>query len=239
MTGALVLTGVELEARRLARELELPRSADLLPFPVYEGSRNRVRLRVVPVGLRAALLPDRWPALTRDLASPVLIAAGSCGALAPGLAVGDLVLPESVLGPAGERLNVTPGLHAAAVRLAAGAWTGLLLSSSEVIATPEAKAERWRATGASAVDMESAAILAWASRHGSASVVVRAVSDTALQLLPGELVGLVTRAGSLRHGRALVVALTYPRAVPHALVLHRGTRMALKAVARLIAALVG
>lgn len=241
MTGVLVLTAVELEARGLARELEL-RLRFRHPFPVYErapGASGRVRLRVASTGLRAALLPDRWAALVADLASPLVISAGTCGALAPELRVGDLVLPESVVGVAGERLNVTPGAHRAAVSLAGDARTGLLLTSAEVVATPEAKALRWRATGASAVDMESAAILAWVSHRGCPSLVVRAVSDTATQTLPSELVGLVEADGRLRAGRALVLALTCPTAIPRALLLRRGTRQALKSIARLIAALVG
>ena len=247
MTGILVLTAVELEARGLARELELPRLLRF-PFPVYERPGGRVQLLVAPVGLRAAFLPDRWAALVADLDSPLVISAGTCGALAPGLKVGDLILPESVLGLAGERLNVTPGVHAAAVSVAKGGrpearreidavWTGLLLTSSEVVATPEAKAERWRATGACAVDMESAAIVDWASRQRCPSLVVRAVSDTARQPLPAELLSLVTPQGKLRTGRAVALALTRPYTIPHAIALRRGTAAALKRIARLLATL--
>lgn len=232
----LTLTGVELEARGLARELELPRLSRF-PFPVYEHSRGRVRLRLASAGLRAALLSNRWAALVTDLVSPLVISAGTCGALAPELGVGDLILPESVLGLAGERLNVTPSVHAAVVGLAGDVWTGLLLTSPELVATPEAKALRWNRTGASAVDMESAAILAWASRQGCTSLVVRAVSDTARQYLPSSLVGLVTPEGKLRTGRAVALALTRPHTIPRALALRRGTRMALKRIAQLLATL--
>jgi hypothetical protein len=238
VTFVLVLSAVELEARGLARELELPRLAPF-PFPVYERSTRRARLRLAPAGLRAALLPDRWAALVADLGCPLVIAAGTCGALAPGLQVGDLVLPESVLGLAGERLNVTPSVHGAAVRLADEACTGLLLTSAEVVATREAKAERWRATGAAAVDMDSAPILAWASRQGCPSLVVRAVSDSARQHLPAELVGLVTREGKLSPRRAVALAVTRPLTIPRALALRRGAGKALNSVARLIAALFG
>jgi adenosylhomocysteine nucleosidase len=193
------------------------------------------------------MLTERWPSLVVDLVSPLVISAGSCGALAPGLEVGGLVIPESLLDPRGRRLNVTPGVHAAAVRVAKGggpqagremddAWTGLLLTSSDLVATPEAKALRWRATGASAVDMESAVIVAWASSQGCPSLVVRAVSDTAGQQIPAELVGLMTPEGKLRTGRAMALALTRPGTIPHALALRRGTALALKRIARLLAA---
>lgn len=235
MTDLLVLPAVELEARGLARELELER-APRFSFPVFERS-GRVRLRVAPTGLRARLLPDRWPALVADLATPLVISAGTCGALVSELEVGDLVLPESVLGLSGERLNVTPGAHAAALRCAGRARRGLLLTASDVVASPAAKAERGGTTGAVAVDMESAAILAWASRHGAPALVVRAVSDTVNQPVPPELLGLVSAEGRLRADRVLTLALTHPAVIPRALVLRRGTRKALRSVARLLAAL--
>jgi purine-nucleoside phosphorylase len=196
------------------------------------------RLRLAPVGLRAALLSDRWPALAADFLSPLVISAGICGALAPELGVGDLLLPESVLGLHGERLNVTPGAHAAALGLAPDARQGLLLTTAEAVGTPEEKAERFHATAAAAVDLESALILAWATRQGCPSLVVRAVSDTARQHLPPELGGVVTPEGRIRAGRAAALFLTHPRTIPHAFLLQRGTGRALQAVARLIAALV-
>ena len=226
MTDVLVLTALELEARGLARQLELPR-LPRFAFPVYglersPASRVPGRLRLAPVGLRTALLRDRWPALAADLLSPLVISAGTCGALAPELGVGDLLLPESVLGLHGERLNVTPGAHAAALGLAPDARQGLLLTSADVVGTPEEKAERFHATAAAAVDLESALILAWAAR----------------QHLPSELGSVVTPEGKIRAGRAVALFLTHPRTIPRALLLQRGTGRALQAVARLIAALV-
>ena len=58
MSRILILTAVELEARALARHLELP-ALPSLPFPAF----GRGTLRLAPVGLRAALLAERWPAL--------------------------------------------------------------------------------------------------------------------------------------------------------------------------------
>lgn len=242
MTGLLVLTAVEFEASALARELELPRAARF-SFPAYERARPAASghrmLRVAPVGLRAQLLSERWAALERGFAAPLVISAGTCGALAPTLSVGDLVLPESVIGPSGRRLNVTPGAHRAAVEVAGAAETGLLLGSAEVVPTSEAKTERWLTTRAVAVDMESETILEWAARHGCPSLVTRAVSDAASQELSAALVGLVDRAGRVRTARALALAFTRPRTIARALVLRRGAGLALKSVARLIAALAG
>ncbi len=230
MSGILILTAVELEARALARQLELP-AITSLPFPAF----GRGDLRVAPVGLRAGLLSSRWPAITAGLDRPLVISAGVCGALAPDLQAGDLVLPESVIGPSAERLNVTPTAHARATGLAGAARRGTLATSREVVATAEAKAALFARTGAVAVDMESSVILAHAAGAGCPTLVVRGVSDAAGESLPPELIGLVTEAGKLRTARALALTLTRPRVLPRALALRQATRRALTAVARFLA----
>ena len=227
----LICTAVELEAQALARALELtPVSSRAAPA---FGAGD---VRVAVIGLRAGLLPTRWSALLTGLANPLVISAGVCGALDPALASGDLVLPESVLGPEGELANVTPGHHRAAAALAPTAPTGRLITTREVIATPEAKAALFARTGAVAADMESSVILAAAAAAGLPSLVVRAVSDAAHDALPPELIGLVTPEGRLRVAGA-VAFIAHPAVVPRAIELHRATRHALGKVALLLAAL--
>jgi len=227
----LILTAVELEARALARQLELP-ALPSLPFPAF----GRGTLRLAPVGLRAGLLAERWPILRLGLDQPLVISAGVCGALAPDLRPGALVLPESVLGPSAERLNVTPTAYARALALGGAARGGTLQTSREVVATAEAKAALFARTGAVAVDMESSLILTHAAGAGCPALVVRAVADAAGETLPPELMGLVTEAGRLRAVRALALTVTRPRVLPRALALRHATRRALAEVARLLAA---
>ena len=231
MFRILILTAVELEARALARQLELP-ALPSLPFPAF----GRGTLRLAPVGLRAGLLAERWPILRLGLDQPLVISAGVCGALAPDLRPGALVLPESVLGPSAERLNVTPTAYARALALGGAARGGTLQTSREVVATAEAKAALFARTGAVAVDMESSLILTHAAGAGCPALVVRAVADAAGETLPPELIGLVTEAGRLRAVRALALTVTRPRVLPRALALRHATRRALAEVARLLAA---
>jgi adenosylhomocysteine nucleosidase len=227
----LILTAVELEARVLARQLELP-ALPSLAFPAF----GRGTLRLGPVGLRAALLSARWPGLRLGLDQPLVISAGVCGALTPELRPGDLVLPESVIGPSAERLNVTPTAYARAAALAPAARHGTLATSREVVATPSEKAALHARTGAVAVDMESSAILTFAAGAGCPTLVVRGVSDAAEDTVPPELIGLVTEAGKLRTARALALGVTRPHVLPRALALRHATRQALATIARLLAA---
>lgn len=233
MSRVLILTAAELEARALARHLELP-ALPTIGVPAF----GRGTVRVAPVGLRAALLASRWAGLHLGLDQPLVISAGVCGALAPELQTGDLVLPESVIGPAAERLNVTPTAYARAAALAPAARPGTLATATEVVGTVAAKAALRARTGAVAVDMESSVVLAFAARAGCPTLVVRGVSDAAGEEVPAELIDLVTEAGKLRPGRALALSVTRPSVLPRAFALRQATQRALAAVARLLAAFI-
>ena len=163
MTRVLVLTAVDVEARGLARHLGLTPTPGA-SWPHFAGGA----LEVTCVGLRASQLRARTASLR---GCDLVVSAGACGALAPDLHVGDLVVPELVVDGIGGRWPATrvPRLEAA----------GTLLSVGEVVEMPAQKSRLWLDTGARAVDMESALILAWAAEHGVPGAVVRAVSDAA------------------------------------------------------------
>jgi adenosylhomocysteine nucleosidase len=215
VTHVLVLTAVDLEARGLARHLGLAPVGGAR-WPHYRGGA----LEIAGIGVRGTCLEER---VAGGPPPSLVVSAGACGALAPDLAAGDLVVPETVMAPTGARhaTDPWPGLLRA----------GALLTVAELVETPAAKARLWVATGALAVDMESATILAWARARGVPVVVVRGVADTAQQTVPADLAALVEPGGGVRAGRALRVALGRPRAVADAVTLGRGTAAALKTVA--------
>lgn len=220
MSRILVLTAIDVEARGLARHLGLARvpAGDWL---AYRGGQ----LEIACVGPRAARLGE----LGGDAPPPSLVvAAGACGALAPTLAVGDLVVPEAVVvGSQRVTVDVVPGLAA----------SGTLMTVASVVDTPAAKARLWLETGALAVDMESAAVVAWARHRGARVVVVRGVSDTAHEAVPADLAALVEPGGRVRTASALRAVLARPRAAADAIALGRGAAAALRSVAAALAAL--
>lgn len=221
MTRVLVVTAIDLEARALARHLGLDAVGNH-DWPYFRGGR----LDVISVGVRASFLEQRVTATP----GTTVIAAGACGALAPELAAGALVVPEVVVDADGRRF--------ATDALAPLARAGTLLTVSGIVATPGDKARLWMETGALAVDMESAIVIAWARARGLAAAAVRGVSDTATAAVPADLAAAVDPGGRLRTGQALRAALARPRAVADALTLKRGTDAALKNVAAALARLV-
>ena len=112
-----------------------------------------------------------------------LVRIGTCGALAGGLALGDLVAAESVLPADGASAALgangsiapAPGLLERLVR--AGASPGTVVSSDLFYDPREDQAGEWIARGAVAVEMEAATILLVAARHGVEAACVLGVSD--------------------------------------------------------------
>ena len=231
--GILILTGVELEATALARHLELPAA------PAFPGRAfGRGRVRVSPAGLRAAFLTQRWARLLAGFDRPLVVSAGVCGALDPALPQGAVVCPERVLSADGAEHRLGDSRHRDRVaERAAPIHGGCLVGARELVAGPADKARLRRETGAVAVDMESAAIVAAATSAGLPWLVLRGVSDGAEESVPLDLARLVGDEGRLRLGGAVALALTRPRVISRAIGLGRNTRRALANVARALAAL--
>ena len=108
---------------------------------------------------------------------PWVISAGYAGGLHPGLQVGDLLLGENFSAPA---------LLGTARTLLAGEplRTGALLTQPTVAETAADKAALHAATGALAVDMETAWIAAACADAGVPLLSLRVVSDAAAQSFP-------------------------------------------------------
>ncbi len=118
-----------------------------------------------------------------DLGAHTLIRIGTCGALAAGLELGELVVAGAVLSADGtsaavagrERLDPDPNLTAALER--AGARP-VLAVSTDVFYERRPDVERgWIQAGAQVVEMEAATLLAVAARRDVRAAVLLAVTD--------------------------------------------------------------
>lgn len=218
MTRVLVVTAVELETRGLARQLGLERVAGSA-WPHFRGGA----LELLCAGPRAAHLDAR----ASGAAPSLIVSAGVCGALAPDLAEGDLVVPEAVVGAGAVRhaTAALPGLRRA----------GTLVTVEAVVSTAELKTRLWMETGALACDMESVPIVEWCRARGLLAAVVRGVSDTSSRGVSPDLAAVVEPDGRVRTTRAVRVVLSRPGAIAEAMTLRSGTQAALKSVAAALA----
>lgn len=109
-----------------------------------------------------------------------LVSFGTAGALVPGLAPGAVLVPERVASAAGVlaingawRVHVLQRLSAARIHIAPGNMT----DADVVVTTSAQKAALGAARNATAVDMESAAVLRVAARYALPALVLRVVMD--------------------------------------------------------------
>ena len=194
-------------------------------------------LVVVGFSAEAALLPAGTPHLVAA-ANPVrlaqilaamprpaaILSLGIAGGLDPALRPGALVVARNVIAEArwpadaawsGALLEATGALHAD------------IAGADCVIATPAAKAALWAATGAAAVDMESAAI----ARLGVPFAVLRAVADTAGEALPAAAAMGLDAAGNPAPWRVIRALLRRPQDLPGLIRMALRSRAALSALA--------
>jgi adenosylhomocysteine nucleosidase len=138
-----------------------------------------------------------------------VISTGYCGALDPGLSVGDIVVSGEP--PATKRVYVRGRVH----------------SAERVVVTAGEKRELHMATGAVAVDMEAAAVEEKATQWNVPFRCIRVVSDTAREDLPLDFNRFQDAAGRFSLTRIAMQALLHPFTVlPALLRLNKNCRSA-------------
>jgi adenosylhomocysteine nucleosidase len=151
-----------------------------------------------------------------------LVSAGWCGALDPGLAVGQVVVADGVLTEDGQE-------RYAALAPAGRAAAGPVMTVDRFIGQAEEK-RRLRRSGAVAVEMEAAAVAAEAARLAVPFYCIRAVSDPAETSFLVEFNRARLPGGSFSAPRAVLQAGFSPQRWGELLELWRGARRAAEAL---------
>jgi DeoD family purine-nucleoside phosphorylase len=118
------------------------------------------------------------------LGARTLVRTGTCGALDAGLELGEIVTAGEVIAADGAsralggdgRLRPDPDLTTSLRR--SGAGREVLVVSADLFYDPDpSRAEAWRAEGAAVIEMEAAAVIATAGRHGARAACLLMVTD--------------------------------------------------------------
>ena len=162
------------------------------------------------VGISAAK-PERATELAEAMVHDgvdALLSWGIAGALAPDMASGTLIIPETVIDQDGSALELS-GLRPR------GAEQPMVLSGSDtIVATLDAKSALFAATGAAAVDMETHRIARVARLHGVPAIAIRAVSDPSDRALPPGTESALNDAGNPRILPVLAGLMRHPSRLP-------------------------
>lgn len=169
----------------------------------------------------AAGLTAKLDALHGDIKG--VISFGLGGGLSPLLKAGDVVVGESVQivhAHLGDRSKGPEAIHCderwriALTAKLKGAFQGPIAASDTILEDAEAKAALFAATGALAVDMESAVAGRFALTRKLPFAVLRVISDDANHVLPGAALVAMKPDGGIALGRVLGSLLANPLQIP-------------------------
>ena len=161
-----------------------------------------------------------------------MLLVGTAGGLDPQLRPGTAFLAERVVDAAGR--SWTPTLrYLASTREEVRAET--LLSVESAAVSPQEKARHHAASGAAAVDLESAAFAEHCEARGWPWSVVRGISDGATESLPREVATWVDHRGRLRTLALFASLARSPGTIAMLPRLRRQSNAALHAAAAIVA----
>lgn len=151
-----------------------------------------------------------------DLGARRLIRVGTCGALAAGLELGDLVVAREAIAADGASRalgaseRVAPDAELTALLEGDGVRRSGTVVTTDLFYDDEDRAARWAADGALAIEMEAATLFRLATRRGLRAACVLAVSDrlaVASGAAPARADDETLAAASRRLGHAAARAL--------------------------------
>lgn len=196
------------------------------------GMRSEAAL--LPRGMRVVVSggdPARLRALLAAAPADVsgVLSFGIAGGLDPALLTGDLVVATRVRGPGGA--YAADYAWSAGLAQACGARLAMVAGANAIVGEPGRKRALHRATGAAVVDLETEAAAAFAASRGLPFAALRAVADTAAEVLPQAAAVGLTPDGRPAAGRVMLALLRQPRELPALLAVAKNSRAALVALA--------
>ncbi len=170
-----------------------------------------------------------------------VVSAGFAGGLSAELSRYDVVLATEVVEPSGAELAVggESGIDLPALAQPQAVHLGRVLSVDRLVRLPQQKRALAEQHHATAVDMESFAVVEACGRQGMPALVARIITDTADEALPAEVETLLrqpSKAG--RWGAALGAVWRRPKSAKDLMRLKENALVASDRLARFLAGLV-
>ena len=203
---------------------------------VIVATGMRAEAALLPPGMRAVVGGGDSVRLRKMLdraaeGATAVLSFGIAGGLHAELEPGTLVVGTRVRAPGGA-WPADAAWSSALVRASGGARLGVVAGANTVVSAPDAKRSLRLMTDALVVDMESAVAAAFAASRGLPFAVLRAVADTAEEVLPrAAAVGLSPR-GRPAPGRVAMALLRRPGELPALVQVAKRSRTALEALAK-------
>ena len=187
------------------------------------GAGPKLAAQAVEIALRAVSIVD----LSSSKLEAV-VSTGFCGGLDPTLRESAIILGTTIIGPGiggGEEPLSCETVHAAPEGFASGT-----IFSQDRIAIDTAEKKQLAASGAIAVDMESAGVAVRSKRAGLPFCCIKCVSDRVDESFGFNLNEMRTTEGRIARGKIVSYAFAHPKVLAQLLHLKRRTENAAKAL---------
>ncbi len=215
MTGKASIEGSQEEKNRADIGLVCALPLELSDFvrrckkvKTYSGGRflfrggifDGIRIAIVESGTGADRARRATAALLDAHSPRWIVSTGFCGALVPGMKIGEIVVANQIVTETDGELAIDVGITSDAKR---GLHVGKTLTVDRMVRSIAEKQALAEKTGAIAVDMESYAIAALCRERKTRFLAVRAVSDDLSADLPAEVLSLIGETGAVRMGAVI------------------------------------
>ena len=188
-------------------------------------------IKVESIGMRGTRLREILPRYAHQRVAGVIVA-GVAGALAPELAIGDLVIDTNSTDA--ERVAEFMNAMSSQRRVRIGA----IHTAKELVGSARAKKQLYKETNAIAVDMENAYTRQLAERRKVPWLGIRAISDTAFENISSKVIHFVDGSGTVRPWDLTLSLARKPMLIPQLIRLGRNTQSATRHLSEAIGAVI-
>lgn len=231
-----ILTAMPEEFRAVRTALQEVQPTRIGSMRACRGSASGHDILVIETGMGFRNASRAAAVVMETVAPSLLVSAGFCGAVAPDLRVGDVVLARAfyivadgtaqpvAIRPPDAVLTLAARAQAAGQRIFAGTYAG----TPTIMAKGEVARLLPAAAPSAVVEMESAAIALLAAEAGIPFIALRSVSDPRAEELDFSLDEFCDREMRIRISRVLATILRKPRIIPQLIRLARNSGIAAK-----------
>jgi len=182
----LILTALKIEARLVARSLNLPPMKNEL-FK-FSGMVENYGVKIGVTGIGSEYCRNFLEKMPMPEENSLIINTGFCGGISPELNPGDRIYASQLISLEGQGIDPADSMNLE-TRIPESWKKGIFLTTSKVISDPVEKMKLFKDSGALSVDTETFEIGTFCKKHDYSFIGIRVVFDGQKHRLPDWKIG--------------------------------------------------
>lgn len=229
----VVMSALQIELGGLEKDIRDVRISRFASGKIIHGNYQGEPIAWVISGIGKKNAQQAVKQISQDLQVSLLLALGFAGSLTPGLGIGDLVICRTIRSEDPEKQIIQTDAWLVEIASLVGkqlpvrTWTLDNLTVDKLLHLPDQKSRLYTRWKTGLVEMENYWFAEQADQHGLKFLAVRAISDTAQDVLP-DLNGLLDSTGEIPVLRGMQHFVKNPREIRLLPALYRNSRLAQK-----------